>query len=248
MKGIYIISNTTTDMVYIGSSVDIQGRFRHHKSLLSRNRHQNKHLQNSWNKYGKESFEFSILEETEDLIGREQYWMDQYENKCNFLSAYRRAGEFHHSEEAKIKIGQAASVHRLGSIHTLETRSKIGDRCRGKSYEELYGKEKAGEMREAIRQRNLNREYKTGFTRSQESKKKQSESMRGKSQSDEKKEKCRTSKIGNKNPQYKEIPNDIRMKIVSLYLEKHSSRRQIALTLGYTQHIISKVLKEEGIL
>lgn len=248
MKGIYIIRNTATDMVYIGSSVDIQGRFRHHKSLLTRNKHQNKYLQHSWNKYGKESFEFSVLEETEDLINREQFWMDQYVDKYNFLSAFRKAGEFHHTEESKAKIGVAASKNRTGLKHSEETKEKIGKRCRGKSYEELYGKEKANKMKEIIRQRNLNRIYVKGRLASDETKSKMSESMKGKPQSEEKKKKCSDTKKGTKNPQYKEISKEVRSKIIELYVKYRYTRRRIALTINITQHIVKRVLVEEDIL
>lgn len=33
-----------------------------HFGELNRNVHNNKHLQNAWNKYGEESFEFNVLE------------------------------------------------------------------------------------------------------------------------------------------------------------------------------------------
>jgi len=36
-----------------------------HFSKLRCNKHVNQHLQNAWNKYGKESFEFEVLETVE---------------------------------------------------------------------------------------------------------------------------------------------------------------------------------------
>lgn len=67
-SGIYCIENKKNNKRYIGSSVDIEDRFRHHKSSLRHNRHSNKHLQASWEKYGEDSFEFFIIEsEISDL-------------------------------------------------------------------------------------------------------------------------------------------------------------------------------------
>lgn len=75
ISGIYKITNTVNNKVYIGSSSFIQARFRTHKRHLRKNMHENKHLQNSYNKYGENCFSFEIIEkcEVENLIPREQY-------------------------------------------------------------------------------------------------------------------------------------------------------------------------------
>ena len=62
--GIYKITNTANGKVYIGSSVDVHGRFNCHRSDLRNNRHGNQHLQNAWNLYGENSFVFEIIEES----------------------------------------------------------------------------------------------------------------------------------------------------------------------------------------
>lgn len=62
MIGIYCIKNNQNNKLYIGQSVNIEQRFQQHKSMLKHNRHENEHLQNSWNKYGENSFEFSVIE------------------------------------------------------------------------------------------------------------------------------------------------------------------------------------------
>lgn len=80
MIGIYKIENKITNKMYIGSSKNISVRFIHHKSLLENNKHHSLHLQRAWNKYGKENFEFSIIEECsiKILLEREQYYLDFY--------------------------------------------------------------------------------------------------------------------------------------------------------------------------
>lgn len=60
--GVYKILNKVNFKFYIGSSVDIYKRWETHRLGLNSNSHQNEYLQNSWNKYKEENFEFLILE------------------------------------------------------------------------------------------------------------------------------------------------------------------------------------------
>lgn len=46
---------------YIGSSLLIRRRLAQHKTALNNKCHQNSHLQNSWDKYGEDAFEFKVL-------------------------------------------------------------------------------------------------------------------------------------------------------------------------------------------
>lgn len=81
MIGIYKIENKVNGKVYIGQSIDIDTRWKQHINELDSKGHINKHLQYAWNKYGSDSFEFSIVEilPNLDLIDeREQYWIEYY--------------------------------------------------------------------------------------------------------------------------------------------------------------------------
>ena len=51
--GIYKITNTINNQIYIGSAIDIKDRWRCHKRDLLKYKHYNKKLQHAWNKYGK---------------------------------------------------------------------------------------------------------------------------------------------------------------------------------------------------
>lgn len=61
--GVYKITNTISGDFYIGSArISFHKRWSKHKWQLRTNKHPNKHMQNSWNKYGETAFNFSILE------------------------------------------------------------------------------------------------------------------------------------------------------------------------------------------
>lgn len=83
--GIYKIENKINSKVYIGSSNNIKRRWQKHKSLLKHNKHQNSHLQASWNKYGEDNFIFSIVElcSESSLLEREQYFIDKLNPEYN---------------------------------------------------------------------------------------------------------------------------------------------------------------------
>lgn len=84
-SGIYAIRNLNNGKFYIGSAVKLSGRFRTHLCDLRKGRHHSQHLQRSWNKHGAESFAFEVLElcPADDLITREQWWIDTCEPPYN---------------------------------------------------------------------------------------------------------------------------------------------------------------------
>lgn len=63
MIGIYFIKNTVTGTIYVGQSININGRIKSHIRNLRTNSHINTHLQNAWNLYGENCFEFGVFEE-----------------------------------------------------------------------------------------------------------------------------------------------------------------------------------------
>lgn len=82
ISGIYSITNTINNKIYIGSAVCLKQRFTQHKSDLKKKKH-NKRLQNFVNKYGIDVLKFNVVELVEDiniLINREQFWIDYYES------------------------------------------------------------------------------------------------------------------------------------------------------------------------
>lgn len=80
--GIYKITNIKTSKVYIGSSENINKRWRQHRTDLNCNRHHSIHLQRSYNKHSKDSFQYEIIEECliDILLQREQYYKNLYKS------------------------------------------------------------------------------------------------------------------------------------------------------------------------
>ena len=110
ISGIYKIQSAiNSERTYIGSSVNISNRWSKHLSNLKFHKHPNKKLQNHYNKYGIEDFEFSVLVECEKekLIELEQYYIDLYKPWFNIrLIAESNLG-YKFSEESKKKMSLA---------------------------------------------------------------------------------------------------------------------------------------------
>lgn len=81
ISGIYAITNIKNGKKYIGQSKNIKKRFQMHKYNLKKGTHFNKHLQSSYNKYGKENFKFTILKECseKELNQLEIQYIKKYE-------------------------------------------------------------------------------------------------------------------------------------------------------------------------
>jgi len=98
--GIYLIRNIRNGKVYIGSSLHMKNRWRDHRYDLKRNNHDSLHLQASWNKYGRDNFEFSIVElcPEDSLLDKESYWIklhNSIDSSCGYNGIM--PGDYHKS-------------------------------------------------------------------------------------------------------------------------------------------------------
>lgn len=90
MIGIYKIVCLENGKEYIGSSMDIDNRWNSHKKDLNRGLHVNIYLQNDYNKFGLDKFEFKIVQNfkeinKEDLEKIEYELIEKHENCYNIL-------------------------------------------------------------------------------------------------------------------------------------------------------------------
>lgn len=83
--GIYSITHKETGLTYVGQSRNVSSRWYDHKHCLRNNKSKNRKLQNFWNKYGEESFQFSVLEycPVESLNSREIYYINLLKSDVN---------------------------------------------------------------------------------------------------------------------------------------------------------------------
>lgn len=127
MIGIYQILNATNGKRYIGQSINIESRLNHHKEMLINNQHFNKHLQNSFNKYGLENFIFEVLEECskEDLSIRERYYIKLYNSMnegYNKTSGGENIPGWQQTNEVRRKISEKLKIN--NAMHRPEIAKK----------------------------------------------------------------------------------------------------------------------------
>lgn len=138
LSSVYLILNIKNEKIYIGSAVNQKRRFKQHKSELRLNKHDNKHLQRSYNKHGINSFIFITLEETslENLLTREQFWIDTLKPEYNIRKfADSNLGcRWKLSETTKKKIGIATK----NRIVTSEHKSNLQKALTGKQKSEEH--------------------------------------------------------------------------------------------------------------
>ena len=109
-SGIYLITCKENKKSYVGSSFNVLQRINTHIRDLMKEKHTNKYLQSTYNKYGYISFNFELLENCskENLLEREQWYIDKYKPELNIskYSASPMKGRKHTSETIKKLEGQ----------------------------------------------------------------------------------------------------------------------------------------------
>lgn len=168
MQGVYIIKNTITEEVYVGSTTNLKKRINDHKSSLKRNDHENKFLQQSYNQYKKKVFEFIILEEYENpdrefLYKREDFYMIKFKDNLFNINPNAKSNKgIKITEEAKQKI----SKHSKKMWQDPEFKKKMSNR------------KPSEETKKKMSETHKGRKYTLGYKHSEEFSKKISERMK----------------------------------------------------------------------
>lgn len=129
---VYKITNLANNKVYVGHTVDIRKRVKDHRQGLIKGIHHSSHLQKSYNKYGIDNFEVSIIEfcNNDDVIAREQYWMNHFKSNdrqfgYNFADARSSALGLKRSPETLIKMRDVRLAWRTKDIVQSDLKGNI---------------------------------------------------------------------------------------------------------------------------
>lgn len=143
MGCIYSILNKSNGKIYIGLTNDAKRRFKEHRVELRGNKHHNSHLQNAWNKYGEDAFEFNILENcpSDKLSDNEKWWI-------SYFDSTNQSKGYNQTTGGEDNYGSANPMY--GKNHTLESRMKMSKSRKGTqtgSNNNFYGKKHSIESR-----------------------------------------------------------------------------------------------------
>lgn len=133
--GVYAIKNRVNGKTYVGSSMNIYGRWSVHLSMLRNGKHDSAVLQRAWNKYGEDAFEWSVLEfcEPEVVYQREMDWIGQLrsgvnDNGYNIRRLVHSNSGLHHTDETKAKL----SAIKKGTKQSRESVERRAAMLRGR--------------------------------------------------------------------------------------------------------------------
>lgn len=137
LSGIYQITCSANQVIYIGSAVDFTHRWATHRYDLRNGKHASRRLQRAWNKYGEEAFVFDALLvcPKEDLIKHEQEALDEiseligWRNMFNTLRVASSSLGYKHDDDTRARM---TAFQRSRPKPSPETIKKIADANRGK--------------------------------------------------------------------------------------------------------------------
>jgi hypothetical protein len=129
--GLYMIRCINNDWRYYGESKNISGRLASHRSLLTRQIHPNRVLQQDWNKYGPEAFDFIVL-----FMGEKWESPEVRRGKELELIVLDRALSYNILEGFD---GEKTGVKNpfWGRVHSSETKRKISESMKNIPKDEL---------------------------------------------------------------------------------------------------------------
>lgn len=147
-SGIYKLESN--NIIYIGSSINIFRRLKDHFRFLEKKKHQNPHLQNHYNKYGIESFTYSIIEfcNKDCLKEKETYYIEKYEcfekgfNQSK--NSYSSLG-YKHTEENKMIMSLKKTGHKQSEEQIEKRKASLIGKKRTEEHKQKYRNSKLGE-------------------------------------------------------------------------------------------------------
>lgn len=160
-SGIYVIENSITGDVYVGSTCTFQKRIRRHFRELRQGTHHSTYLQRAFDKYGESAFTAHLAEEVPEkshLIAREQLWIEALKPAYNMNPLATNSLGMKVSEETKQRLlgyslartTEERRLEQLGKKRSEETRrnqSEAAKRRRKPTEEERQNLSEAAKNR-----------------------------------------------------------------------------------------------------
>lgn len=154
-RGIYKIINAVNNKFYIGSAVDLKRRKARHFSELRNGKHNNRHLQAAWVKYGEQAFVFVVVEalaDGADLLAAENVWLKEHVGKdyCYNIGVDATAPMLGVGGKASPTWGYKHSVESLQRIGSASKARVQSEEEKAKRRETMRGKPQPTEVRAKI--------------------------------------------------------------------------------------------------
>lgn len=154
-SGVYQIRSKVDGRLYVGSSVNLEKRWKEHRRQLDEGKHHSRFLQRCWTKYGADAFEFSVIVycHQDTVLMYEQFYIDELRPEFNTVPTAGSQRGLKHSDETRRKM--SASRRRdfspmTGKSHTAETKARISRTKSGKKYG-AYDQERVKKTASAMR-------------------------------------------------------------------------------------------------
>lgn len=161
-SGIYKIHNLINNKLYIGQSVNIRQRWMTHKQCLRNRKHENTYLQQSWDKYGEDAFEFKVLEycSIDQLDERECYYINLFHTTERDYGYNLKSGGQNGGSKWTTELRQKHSEKFMGHDVSDITREriKINHADVSGANNPMYGKRRSDAVKAAVSKANTGRE------------------------------------------------------------------------------------------
>lgn len=232
---IYKVTNIINNKIYIGQTINsLNNRKKRHYNHIN----DGSYFHNALLKYEKENWKWEQIDTAysrEELDKKEKYWIEFYDTFDNKEKGYNLTSGGEHNKSYSFETRKKIGIGNKGKIITKECKEKISKALKGRIFSNehkrnlskalcgknngMYGKKHSIETKLKIsnscKGRKLNdhqikiiKQTHAGKFVSEETRKKISESKKGKSNgpfTEEHKQKLRKANIGGKNPMAKKI-------------------------------------------
>ena len=252
---IYVVEHVESGKRYVGKTIDPDRRWREHRNN-SEHDENSTYLYNAIRKHGKEAFIFKIVETVEcesELSDAEKRWIALYRldgielyNMTDGGDGQRRG--WSPSDETRQKmseshVGEKNSFY--GKTHSNETRQKISQANKGRTSARL-GMSCSNETKEKMRAAKLGKQSplkgRKGTPNSQDRRTKISNSLKGRSKTDEHRRKIglgNTGKVGSNKLTWEQVD---KIRAMADYV----SQKELALLFSVSPSAIMNIVNNKS--